>query len=126
MTKKEPKIKEKKPMSLSELAEKSASKIITDDHLRECIVKAGDEEVRVTYKPLSKKEFLNAQSTQDSAKAVDHILSTTLWNPEKGKKGGFWTVDEINKGIPMTWQSLILNEIVDGSGHKVSEADMDF
>ncbi|GLI12405.1 hypothetical protein MARBORIA2_14950 [Methanobrevibacter arboriphilus] len=115
-----------KVLSLKELAKQSAGKIITDDKIRQSDVTLGDTKVEFTYKPLSKGDYLKAQSTNDPGKSMDYILPRTLWNPEKGEKGDFWSIEEINDGLPLIYQTLILNEIILGSGHVVKQSDMDF
>jgi len=116
--------KEDNIISLDELVKKSSNKIITDyDSVREGIIEAGGKTVGFDYKPLKKKTFLKAQATKDEEKIVDIMLTNTLWNRIKGK---FWTLKEINEGIPPLWQTLLLAKIVNESGYDVSDLDVNF
>lgn len=117
----------KKRINVKELAKKANRNIITDNKLREVVLAVDDnEEVAFSYKPLLKTDFLIAQATGDPGKVMDYILSHTLWDNEKGKHGDFMSIEEIDKGIPIEWQVLILNEIVAGSGHVLTKDDQDF
>lgn len=117
----------KKRLSFEEFKEKSRSKIITDNKLREFTLDVSDEEELVfRYKPLTKSQYFSAQATLDAGKAVDHILTSTLWDPAKGKNGDFWSVEDLNDTFDFGWQARILTEILNGEGQVVTEKDKDF
>lgn len=114
----------KKRISIEEFKKKSTSKIITDGRMRTFTLPVSDtEELEFKYKPLTKKQYFDAQSTQNSGKVVDQILSHTLWDDETGD---FWNIDDLNETFDYTWQTLIFNEIFNGSGQVVTEEDKDF
>lgn len=120
MTKKETK---EDTITLEQLVSESKSKIIDNFSVRNCIVKVVGKKVSFDFKPLRKKAFIKAQSTQDEEKIIDIILTNTLWNSAKER---FWTVKELNEGIPPAWQILLLSKIMDESGYNVSDLDINF
>ncbi len=118
----------KKRISAKEYSKKrlkeAAQIIIDDNQLREFTLDLNDEEeLAFQYKPISKSNYLHAQATMDAGKALDHILTHALWDPEKGD---FWSIKDINKTFDYGWQTLILNSIIKNSGHVLTEKDKDF
>lgn len=117
---------ENKPITLNELAEQNAGKIFNDDSVRDCTVKIADKTVQFSFKPIKKKHFIKGQATMDEEKFMNYILTHSLWNKEKGKNGDFWTLEELNQGIPDAWQILLFSKIVTESGFKFNKEDLGF
>jgi len=117
---------ENKPITLNELAEQNAGKILQDDSLRDCTVSIAGQVVQFTYKPVKKRDFIKGQSTQDEEKFMNYILTHSLWNKEKGENGDFWSLDELNRGIPDAWQILLFSKIVTESGFKFNKEELGF
>jgi hypothetical protein len=117
----------KKRVSFEEFKKRATNKIITDGKLREFTLPLNDEEdLAFQYKPISKSEYLTAQATMDAGKALDHILTHSLWDQNKGENGDFFSIEDINDLFDYNWQTLILNGIINGSGHVLTEKDKDF
>ena len=117
---------ENKPITLNELAEQNAGKLFQDDSVRDSIVKVADKTVQFSFKPIRKKHFIKGQATQDEEKFMNYILTHSLWNKEKGENGDFWTLEELNKGIPDAWQVLLFGQIIVESGFKFDPKDLGF
>jgi hypothetical protein len=116
--------KEGQSISLDELVKQSSDKIITDyEKVRECSITAANKTVDFEYKSLRKGIYLKAQATGDEEKLLDMILTNTLWNSAKGR---FFTLKELNLGIPPIWQGILLAKIVDESGFNISDLDVNF
>lgn len=117
---------ENKPITLSELAERNAGKIVRDNSIQDCKIAIAGEIVLFSYRPVNKKQFIKGQATQDEEKFMNYILTHSLWNKEKGDNGDFWTLQELEAGIPDAWQILIFTKILAESGFNISTVDLGF
>lgn len=116
-----------KPITLNELAERNAGRILPDGSVHDCKVSIAGEIVLFSFKPLSKKIVIKAQSgTKDELGLMDYILTHSLWNRDKGKNGDFWSTEEIEQGIPDAWQILLFAKIMDESGFNITKEELGF
>jgi len=115
-----------KPITLNELAEKNAGKILPSGQVQDCVVSIADETVQFSFKPLTKRVFIKAQATQDEVKMMNYVLTHSLWNKEKGENGDFWSLDELSQGIPDAWQVLLFGKIITESGFQFKKEDLGF
>jgi len=115
-----------RPITLNELAERNAGKIVRDDSVKDCKIKIADEIVLFSYRSVNKKQFIKGQATQDEVKFMNYILTHSLWNKEKGEHGDFWTLQELENGIPDAWQILLFTKILAESGFNISSEDLGF
>jgi hypothetical protein len=117
---------ENRPITLNELAERNSGKIIRDNSIQDCKISIAGEIVLFSYKPVKKRDFIKGQATQDEEKFMNYILTHSLWNKEKGDNGAFWSLEELENGIPDAWQILIFTKILAESGFNISAQDLGF
>ncbi len=115
-----------KTITLNELAQKNAGKILQDESIRDCKVTVAGETVLFSFKPIKKRQFIKGQATGDEEKFMNYILTHSLWNREKGETGGFWSEEELNDGIPDAWQILIFGKIIAESGFNITREELGF
>jgi len=117
---------ENKPITLNELAEKNAGKILPTGQVQDCVVSIAGETVLFSFKPITKRVFIKSQATQDEVKMMNYVLTHSLWNKEKGENGDFWSLEELTRGIPDAFQVLLFGKIITESGFQFNREDLGF
>jgi hypothetical protein len=115
-----------KPISLNELAEQNAGKILPSGQIQDCVITIAGKLVNFSFKPLTKKIFVKGQATRDEVKFMDYVLTHSLWNRKKGETGDYWSLEELNKAIPDAWQVLLFSKIITESGFQFNKEDLVF